>query len=212
MADPLQLDKIVAQVHECMCSTLTAVAEQVNDESPAGDEPVVTQPPCPCRSCVVPGQTVEWNCDAPPPDQDCGGGQLTTRVTQLFPSTTFPARDVSATGCDTSTIVAEIVVTLLRCMPLFESEDTTVCPPSCDQLTEAARVQHIDGLALTRAAMCCIPGTGPIGRKRKVVIQAMRAVGPQAAPACVGWEMTLLVDIGSACCPTMPLATPDPNE
>jgi len=199
-ADPLALDKVVDLVLECMCSALTATAEAVDG-----------QPGCPCLACKVPGSLTTWTCDPEPlPGQDCAPGQLAVRVARLFPSTTFPGQDLGADGCAPSTIVAEIVVLLLRCMPVVSDQETD-CLPTCDQLAAAARVQHIDMLTIFRAATCCVPFAPTLGgrKRRRVAISSHRAVGPEER--CVGSELTLLVDLGNPCGCDPDLPTPDPS-
>lgn len=196
MADPLALDAAVDAVLECMCSALTATAETVDG-----------QPGCPCTSCKVAGASFTYDC--PEGSSECAGGQLTVRANRLFPSTNFPSQDLNADGCAPSTIVAEIVVLLLRCKPVT-AEGDEVCPPTCEQEAAAARVQHIDMLTLFRAATCCVPTQGLPGarRRRRVAISGHRAVGPDEL--CVGSELTLLVDLGNPCaCEDLP--TPDPS-
>lgn len=201
-ADPLALDKVVDLVLECMCSSLTAVAEETEG----------AQPGCPCDACKVPGSLITWTgcTDQPSPAEECSSGQLAVRVARLYPSTTFPSQDLAADGCAPSTIVAEIVVLLVRCMPITSGDDE-MCLPTCEQLAAAARVQHVDMLTMFRSATCCIPVAGlPVGRRRRrVAISSHRAVGP--AEACVGSELTLLVDLGNPCGCDEGLPTPDPS-
>ena len=196
--DPLALDLAVDAVLECMCSALTATAEEVEGH-----------PPCPCRSCKVAGSLATWTCEHPDRGEDCGQGALHVRVARLYPSTTFPGQDLGADGCAPSTIVAELVVLLLRCRPVT-SDENEACGPTCDQEAAAARIQHIDMLSLFRAATCCVPSQAVPGprTKRRVAIASHRAVGPDEL--CVGSELTLLVDIGNPCgCGELP--TPDPS-
>jgi hypothetical protein len=199
MADPLALDTVVDKILECMCSALTATAEAVEG-----------QPGCPCLACKYPGQITPWTCDSDANlAGECAAGQLGVRVNRLFPSTTFPSQDLGADGCAPSTIVAEISVLLLRCMPVVSDEETD-CLPTCEQNAAAARVQHIDMLTLFRAATCCVPFNEPGGRKRRrVAIASHRAVGPEER--CVGSELTLLVDLGNPCSCEPDLPTPDPS-
>ena len=198
--DLTALDRVVDAVQECMCAALTAAAESLED-------PTVG---CPCLSCKAPGSPT-WRCDEPAGDE-CASGQLNVSVNRLFPSLIFPSQDIGADGCAPSFIVAEISVLLLRCMPL-ESDVEEDCLPTCEQLAAAARIQHIDMLTIFRAATCCVPtqGLGANARRRRVAVASHRAVGPLGAPACVGSDLTLYVDIGSRCCDELPLPTPDPS-
>jgi hypothetical protein len=198
--DPLALDSLVDSIHDCACSALTATAEQVDG-----------QPGCPCLSCKVPGAP-RWDCRAATGD-DCAAGQLTVRVTRLFPSIDFPRQDSTSSGCEPATIVAEVAVLLLRCMPLHAPNDEA-CPPTCDQLAEAARIQHVDMLTLFRMANCCVAAIERGSRRRtRTVIQSHRAVGGEAGTSaeCVGSELVLLVDVGNPCGCTDELPTPDPS-
>lgn len=199
MADPLALDKVVDAVLECMCSALTAAAEALEG-----------QPGCPCVSCKSPG-TPTWICDgAGSAESGCAGGQLDVSVNRIFPSTTFPSQDLGADGCAPSTIVAEISVLILRCMPLVSDQGDDDCLPTCEQLAAAARILHVDMLTVFRAATCCVTlqDLPAARRKRRVAISSHRAIGP--LERCVGSELVLLVDVGNPCgCDELP--TPDPS-
>jgi hypothetical protein len=198
-ADPLALDKVVDAVLECMCSALTATAEVVEG-----------QPGCPCLECKYPGAATPWTCEAEANAAgECAAGQLAVRVNRLYPSTTFPSQDLTADACAPSTIVAEVSVLLLRCMPVVSDQETD-CLPTCAQNAAAAKILHVDMVTMIRAATCCVPFQGITGtrRKRRVAVSSHRAVGP--LERCVGSELILLIDIGSQCCDD-DLPTPDPS-
>ncbi len=133
---------------------------------------VEDQSGCPeCRRCDVPG-TAAWDgCEDP-----CSGaasGQLTVNVTRIYPSTTtFPSPDQTVRdlrNCQPPPVTAvEMVVTLLRCAPGPTEEG---CPPGCDDLSEAARVLHVDALT---AYSALLPAGGRWGRRGRQVVAVDR--------------------------------------
>ncbi|MBA0053428.1 hypothetical protein E0L36_21885 [Streptomyces sp. AJS327] len=178
---PLTLHELTETVLGCVCAALQDTAAQVPG-----------QPGCPCRACVVPGQPAwDW-CDDPCGDKG-DGGQLSVHVIRLFPTNPFPTEDRSVMGSRNcpmpSTTAAEIAVTVLRCAPTPDEEG---CPPSCDELDQAARVLHVDSMTVFNALYCCLNGSEPGRRRgRKYVMGQQRTVGPQGG--CVGIEQRVTV-------------------
>ncbi|MEU9576314.1 hypothetical protein [Streptomyces chilikensis] len=173
----------------CVCAALDQVAEEVPG-----------QPGCPCRVCVVPGQVAWDGCDGA-----CGpskpGGQLSVSVARMWPTTSFPTEDREVRGlrgCSLpATTAVELVVTLLRCAP---GPGASGCPPSCEELTDSARILHTDMATLQNAIMCCLPQTAPTRRGRRFVLGAQRVLGPEGG--CVGVEQRVTVAMpGCAPCP-----------
>lgn len=173
----------------CVCEALDRAAEEVNG-----------YPGCPCRACVVPGAPAWDSCEDPCDGSGEPGGQLTVHVARIYPSAEFPEPDrrvLGLRGCTPPpTTAVELVVTLLRCAP---GPDEHGCPPSCEELAEAARTVHVDAATIYNAIMCCLPGTG--GRRgRRFVAGEQRIVGPQGG--CVGVEQRVVVALpGCAPCP-----------
>ncbi|WP_405961300.1 hypothetical protein OG235_37200 [Streptomyces sp. NBC_00024] len=175
----------------CVCAALDATAEDIEG-----------QPGCPCRTCVVPGTAAWDSCDDPCGPSEGAGGQLTVNVARIYPSslTSFPSQDQTVQGvrgCTPPPITAvELVITLLRCAPTV-SEDG--CPPSCEELSEASRILHIDEVTVYNALLCCLPQTGGGRRGRKFVIGAQRTIGPEGG--CVGLEQRVIVALPGCRCP-----------
>ncbi|MDI9829684.1 hypothetical protein [Streptomyces sp. KAU_LT] len=180
----------------CVCAALQDAGAEVDG-----------QPGCPCRSCVVPG-IVAWDSCEDPCGQvpaDAAGGQLTVSVLRLYSSTDFPAVDrAPATGtrgkltCQVPASAAvELLITLLRCAPTV---DGNACPPSCEELGEAARILHTDMVVVRNALECCLPSSSDHRRGRVVFIGEGRTVGPEGG--CVGLEQRVTVALPGCACPT----------
>lgn len=193
---PYSVHDLAEAVLGCVCAALdAAVADGV--EGALG---------CPCRACVIPG-VVAWDgCDAL---EGCGGqaggppGQLTVSVRQIHPSTLdrFPAMDTSVQGVRGCTppplTAAELIITLLRCAPVMDEDG---CPPTCEELTAAARAVHVDMATVYSALWCCLPGLGPGRRPLRFVMGAQTVIGPQGG--CVGLEQRVTVALpGCGRCP-----------
>lgn len=181
---------IAEAVLGCVCHALQEAAEEIED-----------QPGCPCRTCVVPGLPAWDSCDDPCGSGDGPGGQLTVNLARLYPSSSFPVEDREVRGvrgCTAPPITAaELIITLLRCAPI-PGEDG--CPPDCTELTEAARILHVDAVTVYNALLCCVPETGGGRRGRKFVLGAQRIIGPEGG--CVGVEQRVTVALpGCGKCP-----------
>lgn len=164
---------------------------------------------CPCRSCVVPGQVAADGCDGScPPVAGEYPGQLSVNVTRLYSSdrSAFPrevatVRDLRECAPPPVTVL-ELAVTLFRCTPLPDDQG---CPPSCEELTAAARQLHADLLAVQAAVLCCFAGTDPVQRRgRRYVLGQSRTMGPQGG--CVGLEQLVRVALDD--CITCPPVAP----
>lgn len=174
----------------CVCAALNDAATKVED-----------QPGCPCRACVVPGQVAWDSCEDPCTGE--AGGQLSVSVARIYASTFdgFPAeaRVVHGVkGCTPPPLTAvELLISVLRCAPSF---DESGCPPSCDQLAQAARRLHVDMVTVYNALLCCLPGTDPSRpRGRRFVMGIQRTVGPEGG--CVGLEQRVTVALAGCGCP-----------
>lgn len=186
--------QIAEDVLGCVCRTLTATAEQVEG-----------QPGCPCRACVVPGQAAWDSCEDPCDSSDGIGGQLTVNVARIyqttleaFPSTETKEREVRGRrGCQLSTLTAvELVITLLRCVPV---PSDGACPPSCEELSAAARVINIDAVSVMNAVDCCLPSLSARRLGLIYSIGVQRQVGPQGG--CAGVEQRVTVGLVNCRCP-----------
>lgn len=192
---PSSIHDLAEGVLGCVCAALDAAAVD-GVEGALG---------CPCRACVVPGLPAWDGCDGL--DGGCDGGppgQLTVNVRQVFPTSPdrFPAVDTSVQGvrgcAPPHATGVELVITLLRCAPVM---DETGCPPSCEELTEAARAVHVDAATVYSALYCCLPGLSPNPRRpRRFVLGAQQILGP--AGGCVGLEQRVTVALpGCGKCP-----------
>jgi hypothetical protein len=186
----LAVHDVAESVLGCVCAALEMAADEAEG-----------LPGCPCRACVVPGAASWDSCDDPCGPGDGTGGQLTVSVARIYPSTNFPTEDREvrgARGCTPPPITAvDLIITLLRCAPTM-SEDG--CPPSCEELSEASRILHVDAVTVYNALLCCLPGTGPGRRGRRFVLGQQRIIGPEGG--CVGLEQRVTVALpGCAKCP-----------
>ncbi|MDN3056845.1 hypothetical protein PH213_20285 [Streptomyces sp. SRF1] len=192
---PHSVHDLAEAVLGCVCVALdTAAADGV--EGALG---------CPCRACVIPGAVAWDGCDA---IEGCGGdggapGQLTVSVARIYPAgQNFPAEDRTVQGVRGCTppplTAAELIITLLRCAPVV---DEGGCPPSCEELTEAARAVHVDAATVYSALWCCLPGLGPNPRRpRRFTVGGQRIIGPEGG--CVGLEQRVTVALpGCGTCP-----------
>ncbi|GAA2945988.1 hypothetical protein GCM10020227_11060 [Streptomyces flavovirens] len=148
----------------------------------------------------MPGQ-VAWDGCEDPCDGTGAGGQLAVSIARIYPSTRFPDLDREVRGvrgCQPPpTTAAEMVITLLRCAPAVNEHG---CPPTCAELSDAARVTHVDAATVYNALLCCLPLTGS-RRGRRFVMGEQRIIGPQGG--CVGIEQRVTVALpGCAPCPT----------
>src|SRR5687767_263407 len=109
----------------------------------------------PAASFVVVGSEVPWDfCHC--------GGQLTVHVRTTYPSETFPVQKLEGDftdGCPATWLVAEYVVTMLRCVPV---QDNKGRPPAPEKQHEAARVDFVDRHAVRRGVVCCFEGENPL--------------------------------------------------
>ncbi|WP_284576854.1 hypothetical protein [Streptomyces sp. 2P-4] len=191
---PLAINDVAEAVLACVCTALDAAAVDVEG-----------QPGCPdCRACLVPGQPAWDSCEDPCSDDEAGG-QLSVSVVRTYPTSLeeFPSpmgekRLVQGVrGCTPPSVIAvELLVTLLRCAPTM---DENGCPPSCEELSRAARVLHVDMVTVQNALLCCLPGTSTRPRGRIFSLGQQRAVGPDGG--CVGVEQRVTVALPGCRCP-----------
>ncbi|MEU7323428.1 hypothetical protein ABZ682_23180 [Streptomyces griseoviridis] len=184
---PLVIHETAENILACVCAELTLTAAKVDDH-----------PGCPCRSCVVPGKPA-WD--------DCGGdclssgeaaGQLTVNFVGLVATSHFPTetRDVlGSKNCQPIRPAAEFLISLLRCAPGPSNDG---CPPSCEDLADAARILAVDATAVWNALLCCFPSTRDARRGQTFVLGPQRAVGPEGD--CVGIEQRITVAMPSCRC------------
>lgn len=147
-----------------------------------------------CLCCLRPGGHLvpmdACYCTCP----DGNAGQASVQVTSIYPSLKFPRQGVDRwdDACDTTvTWVAELTMTVYRCVSVLEEDGT---PPTCAELDFDARKIQSDAAAMMRAFACC-----DWNQDQQVVPGSWVPVPPKGG--CAGGFMTVLVDLGPLCCP-----------
>lgn len=137
----------------------------------------------PERAGVVPGAQIAWD--------DCECAQLTVHIPQVYPSKTFPApkQEPPWGRCTSPLMVAEYVVTILRCVPV---QDDAGNPPSIADLEAAAMLDLADRAAVLRAVSCCLSDLER-GLPRFMLMQQQLAVGGEGM--CAGSETHVFVGL-----------------
>jgi hypothetical protein len=131
------------------------------------------------RACVVPGALIAWD--------ECECGQLTVHHTTMWPSQAFPDPvERERANCAVPWWVVEIVVTLVRCVPVGTDE----APPTCEELAQAATIQDHDLQMMQRGVACALT-------TEQYRIQDHTSLGPEGA--CVGSQLTIWVAVSN--CP-----------
>ena len=90
---------------------------------------------------------------------DCGGdgcgGQAWVRVTEIFPSSSFPSPEQLPRNCG-SPLAYNLEIGVARCAPTGEGNGIDgYSPPTLEQNVEALRLQMTDMAAVRRAVQCC---------------------------------------------------------
>lgn len=130
-----------------------------------------------CWCGLYPGGDVGWDYCGECSGGSCGMGYV--QVRQVFPSSTFPAADQSAT-C-TSPLAVTLAVGAVRCVPVGDAE----APPSADEMGEAGLAIIADMGAIRSAIACCLD---------EHVLGSWSAAGPRGGCAGGEWEVTVAVD------------------
>lgn len=152
----------------------------------------------PDRSCVVAGQ-IAWD--------DCECGQLIVSIGRNFFSSNFPtegntppAPPGNARGCGPPLLVAEFIVSILRCAP---SGGEGPAPPACSELDTAAQSAVHDAWAVRWGVHCCLKSwAGSNDQEVSIadfILRGQSFVGPQGM--CMGSELNVVVGIINACPP-----------
>jgi hypothetical protein len=185
---PESIPDLAQAVLACVCTALDATAEEIPG-----------QPGCPCRACVVSGTPPFDSCGDACNGQEGAGGQLTVHVARVYPTTSFPSETREVLGlksCSPTSIAVELVITLLRCVPVSDPE--TGCPPTCEEEAAAARVIQIDSASVLNALLCCLPGFGTRRRGPRYVIGAQKTLEPQGDCGGIEQRVTVALDSSSA--------------
>lgn len=165
-----------AAFHAMLAELTNVVSIALGSQSPAGQ---------PGRSCVVPGQ-IAWD--------DCECGQLASTVVQWFFSENFPQDSSPSTTvntpCRSAWVVAECVISILRCAPQPQGDDLS---PTCAALADAAQTQAIDAHVVRRTVACTLDQWHSESRIIDYSVGAQPASGPEGM--CVGSQLTFFVSL-----------------
>jgi hypothetical protein len=138
------------------------------------------------RACVVPGE-VAWD------ECECGTLAISVQRWSLsddFPEGTVGASSVRTTPCDLPWLVGEFKIQVLRCAP---QPTGTSLAPTCDQLTEAARILVIDAYVTLTETVALLCELTDEGRIIDYVLGDQVTGGPEGS--CVGTELTVQVGV-----------------
>lgn len=147
----------------------------------------------PPRRCIIAGQ-IAWD--------DCECGQLVIAMQDGGEVDSFPENTTARTrrGCGPNLFTWTMTVSMLRCSPDGD-------PPTCDDLSAAARVAAEDAWAVRAGVICCVSELTktrlPDGSTPIVDLQLGRQtfVGPQGF--CQGSELPLTIAMKNGCYPCL---------
>lgn len=131
----------MVQLSACLCTTV-----------------VERELPTLCRCSPVPGPLAIMDaCGAcsGTGSEKCGG-QGWVRLTNEYPSTTFPTASQEPDNCGT-TMAYVLEVGIARCIPVGKANSISgYQPPSLEQMVESTRLQMADKAAIRAAIQCCM--------------------------------------------------------
>lgn len=145
---------LMVQVRDCLCETLTARGLMPGD----------------CFCGIFPGDLAPWFYRQ---------GMAWVRMTDTFPTTSFPQQATPASSC-ASFLAAELEVGVLHCAPTFGPDKI---PPSQEEQFEAARLQLATMRAIQQAIVCCDIEYKALG--------SYTPAGPQGGLYGGSWTMTV---------------------
>jgi hypothetical protein len=143
----------------------------------------------PGRMCVTAGE-IAWD--------DCECGQLAVSLTSQYETAEFPnpwtgEQNAGVRKCGPPFFVFNYTVSMTRCAPTGTQE----APPTCEELSAAARVTAEDAWAVRAGIMCCMcTGVTPVnGVKQfeRFTIGEQTEVGPGGA--CQGSAITVSIGV-----------------
>lgn len=141
------------------------------------------------RVCLlVPGEVAWDNCEC---------GQLAQTITDVYPSVSFPtpASDQRTTPCGPLLTVAQVRLSLVRCV---RTVDSSGVPPSCaDLLADAARLE-VDRYTARATLACYLRSLRDSYQIDDFAVGAATSTGPQGM--CAGFDLAYTVGVGSPCC------------
>lgn len=135
LADPVGVWKVAEQIRLCIHDNLPDTSQGVPD-----------------RSCVVWG-ALAWD--------DCECGQLAVIIGRRYASGQFPnegpatsvrGNQIRQSACGLPLVVVQMGASLLRCAPTGEEHH----PPTCEDLSAAARWAEEDAWTVRNAVWCCL--------------------------------------------------------
>lgn len=103
------------------------------------------------------------------------------QLTQVFPSTQFPAIDNNVTCA--APLAYSLIVGALRCLPVGDEDGSL---PVEGEVLDAALAVHLDAMAMRSAIVCCFDRV-----RADYVLGTYEALGP--AGGCVGGQWSLTV-------------------
>jgi len=138
------------------------------------------------KAFLNPGLTV--------PDDDCcaGGGQLSIRIIERFPSRTFPTIDTTASNCNPLFWAVQLGVAVRRCAHTVDDHENF---PTAEEMTADARGINEDAALLETAIRCCWVPRG-LGKK---MIQQWNPLETEGG--CMGGEWRVYFALPSCACP-----------
>jgi hypothetical protein len=142
----------------------------------------------PNRVCIYPGD-VAWD--------ECQCGMLALTTTRIFGSETFPNEGISGVGlatCGLPYMVANLEITILRCIPSGVNKH----PPTCVQLGDAAKTMYDDAFAVWQGTICCLREMRNQGFIQEFALAAQTFTGPQGM--CGGSTLSINLGYIGPCC------------
>lgn len=140
----------------------------------------------PNRVCIYPGE-VAWDA--------CECGMLALTTTQIFPSNSFPAMGADMiSDCGYSYMVANLEITMLRCIPQGDGKRS----PTCAQLGDATRTQYDDAFAVWQGTLCCLKLLKQNHFVQEFTLNTQTFVGPQGM--CGGSLLNVSLGYLGPCC------------
>lgn len=164
---------------------VTGVAASVQEEL----NQLVCGPPLTRFCALVPGD-IAWDA--------CDCGMFAQTITQTYSSNTFPApaTDNPTTACGPNLIVADVLATIVRCIPGLNPNTNE--PPPCADLLDAALILECDRQALRDGVRCFLRSLYQTDVIDNFSLGAITAVGPQGL--CGGIALSYRFSLINTCC------------
>lgn len=187
--NPTAIYDLASTVLECVCDQMDALTETLAEDDVAYA--------CPCLKFVSPGPPPLDHCCA---ECDGSGGMLAVHVEQVYQSeftAAWPTPQAPVMPCKPASWVAQVVVSVSRCVP---GPDEQGNPPDPADIDARSLIVYTDFFAVLQALSCCVATDAlPGNRKRRVQIEAATTGATEGGCALV--EVRALVEVGSLCGP-----------